>query len=205
MKRLITIAALAVLLGAPVQAQDQTGQVSIDATGGMSADTTAPAPTLVAEDPSVEMLFWDSIKDSANADLYLAYLQRYPNGVFRVIAEAKLKEIYSGGSDSVADTAQDESGVDGTEAAEPAPPTVVVVPGAAPRGISQARATRMSVQRQLRRVGCYSGAIDGVWGPRSRAAARAFNRRTTGANISVTNPGRRAVTVVRSVRRRVCF
>jgi len=201
MKRLITIAALAMLLGAPVRAQDATGQLSTDPTSGLSAGTTAPVVSPVAEDPGVEIIFWDSIKDSDNADLYLAYLQRYPNGVFRVIAEERLKEIYSGG----ADAAQGDTGAPAAQAVEPAPPSVVVVPRAAPRAVTPLRATRVGIQRQLRRVGCYNGAIDGIWGPRSRAAARAFNRRTSGANISVTNPGARALQILRSVNRRVCF
>lgn len=201
MNRLITIAALAMLLGAPARAQDATGQLSTDATGGLSTGTTAQAVSPVAEDPGIEIVFWDSIKDSDNADLYLAYLQRYPNGVFRVIAEERLKEIYGGGGDAAAA----DTGAPAAEAVEPAPPSVIVVPRAAPRAVAPVRTTRMGIQRQLRRIGCYRGAIDGIWGPRSRAAARAFNRRTSGANISVTHPGVRALNILRSVNRRVCF
>ncbi|RME18242.1 MAG: hypothetical protein D6801_01735, partial [Alphaproteobacteria bacterium] len=94
------------LLPAQALAQDNSSEA-----GGM-----APA---AAEDPAVELTFWDSIKDSTNPDLFLAYLQRYPNGVFRVIAEAKLKEIYAAegtGGDGSADAGAGETGMadDGT-------------------------------------------------------------------------------------------
>lgn len=103
-----------------------------------------------------------------------------------------------------------ESNVDGNAG----PDTVIAAPLAlavqvAPeprlvRVASNNRKSTRAVQRQLRRVGCYRGAIDGVWGPLSQQAARRFNHRTTGANISTTNPGQRAVGVVHSVRTRVC-
>ena len=35
------------------------------------------------------------------------------------------------------------------------------------------------VQKQLARLGCYTGRIDGIWGPKSRRALRKFAKRTT--------------------------
>ena len=49
-----------------------------------------PAPT--PEDPqahAVEILFWESIKDGGDPALFQAYLDNYPEGAFRAIAEIK--------------------------------------------------------------------------------------------------------------------
>ena len=41
-----------------------------------------------------DILFWESIKESTNPDLYQAYLRQFPSGVFRAIAEARLKTLH---------------------------------------------------------------------------------------------------------------
>jgi len=50
---------------------------------------TAPAP-----DPkAVELVFWDSVKDSVRAADYEAYLSQYPEGDFAALARARLAEL----------------------------------------------------------------------------------------------------------------
>ena len=39
------------------------------------------------------MLFWQSVKDSANPAAFQAYLQQYPNGPFATLARLKLEEL----------------------------------------------------------------------------------------------------------------
>jgi class 3 adenylate cyclase len=39
---------------------------------------------------AIELAFWESIKDTADLDLYQAYLDKYPGGEFVVIAKARL-------------------------------------------------------------------------------------------------------------------
>ncbi|GKY89828.1 peptidoglycan-binding domain-containing protein [Sinisalibacter aestuarii] len=195
MKTLWVLAVLAIVMGAPAVAQD---------TGGMTAAPVQPADSTaapVAEDPAVELTFWDSIKDSDNPDLFLAYMQRYPNGAFRVIAEARLKEIYSGGNDM----AEDDGDADTEEAA---PTTQIITVQPAPTqtapGVSR-RDIAAGIQRQLSRLGCYRGAVDGIWGPQSRAAARRFNRNYGATNIAVNSPNLNALRKLRGINRRVCF
>ncbi len=53
-----------------------------------------------------------------------------------------------------------------------------------------------ALQRELRRVGCYSGAIDGIWGPGSRAGMRAFAEQRN-VQLDVGNPDLVALTVLR--------
>ena len=44
-------------------------------------------------DESVEVAFWNSIKDSRNPQLFEAYLRRYPNGAFADIAKISLDQF----------------------------------------------------------------------------------------------------------------
>ncbi len=46
-----------------------------------------------------ELLFWDSIKNSDNPATFQAYLKQFPNGVFAGLAQAKVDELESAGSD----------------------------------------------------------------------------------------------------------
>ena len=58
------------------------------------ADPGAPEPPPQADD--VEIAFWDSIKHSASALEYRVYLERYPNGAFAPLAEARLGNLENG-------------------------------------------------------------------------------------------------------------
>ncbi len=50
------------------------------------AETSAPATS----GGQAELTFWDSIKNSTSADDYRAYLEKYPNGEFAVLAKRRL-------------------------------------------------------------------------------------------------------------------
>jgi len=57
----------------------------------MANEQVSLAPTV---DPmTIELAFWDTINESENADMYRAYLEKYPSGEFALLAEAKLAEI----------------------------------------------------------------------------------------------------------------
>ena len=61
-------------------------------------DTTSPAPAAQASDPvtgelSVELAFWDSVKNSGNKDLIGLYLQKYPNGSFKELAQVLIASL----------------------------------------------------------------------------------------------------------------
>jgi adenylate cyclase len=55
---------------------------------------TAPAP----DAKSVELVFWDSIKDSLRTADYEAYLAQYPEGAFIALARARLAELLESAS-----------------------------------------------------------------------------------------------------------
>jgi adenylate cyclase len=57
---------------------------------------SGPAAEAAAADPevsTVELTFWETVKDSANPEMYSAYLERYPEGAFAVLAKVRLEEL----------------------------------------------------------------------------------------------------------------
>jgi adenylate cyclase len=56
----------------------------------------APAAENAAAD-TTELTFWDSVKDSENPAMYAAYLEKYPNGSFASLAQARIEELASAG------------------------------------------------------------------------------------------------------------
>ena len=77
------------------------------------AETTPPGAEVLAEQ---ETVFWQSIVNSTNQAMFETYLEQFPNGVFRALAEARLAELGAPGGDGVAD-----GGVPASTAADPAP------------------------------------------------------------------------------------
>jgi class 3 adenylate cyclase len=53
----------------------------------------APPPASTPDPRTVELVFWDSIKDSVRAADYEAYLSQYPEGNFIALARARLAEL----------------------------------------------------------------------------------------------------------------
>ncbi len=111
-----------------------------------------------------ERLFWESIRDSNNTADFEAYLQQFPSGVFAALARNRIA-IIVGTEQSVAPPATVSPPPDRTETALALPPQPAL----------SAR-ERREVQRALRRLGLYDGAIDGLIGPGSRAGIVDFQR-----------------------------
>ena len=57
--------------------------------GGSAAARQATPPATAEQ----ETVFWQSIVESENPAMFEAYLARFPNGVFRALAEARLAEL----------------------------------------------------------------------------------------------------------------
>ncbi|HLG45135.1 MAG TPA: adenylate/guanylate cyclase domain-containing protein [Reyranella sp.] len=57
------------------------------------AKIAAPPPAPAPDPKSIELVFWDSIKDSVRAADYDAYLAQYPEGDFAALARARLAEL----------------------------------------------------------------------------------------------------------------
>ncbi|MBL0405493.1 adenylate/guanylate cyclase domain-containing protein, partial [Microvirga aerilata] len=48
-----------------------------------------PAP----ESSAVELAFWDTVKESDNPAMFQAYLEQFPTGSFKALAEIRLAEL----------------------------------------------------------------------------------------------------------------
>jgi adenylate cyclase len=44
-------------------------------------------------EPGVELAFWETVRESGNAEMLHAYLEKFPNGQFRRLAEILLRDI----------------------------------------------------------------------------------------------------------------
>jgi adenylate cyclase len=44
-------------------------------------------------DREIELLFWESVRESDNAKLIQAYLEKYPNGEFSALAQIRIGEL----------------------------------------------------------------------------------------------------------------
>jgi hypothetical protein len=60
-----------------------------------AAVPAADAAAADAEVSAVELAFWDTVKESANPEMYSAYLERYPEGAFAALAKVRLEEVGS--------------------------------------------------------------------------------------------------------------
>lgn len=65
---------------------------------GESKAGNAGSGTGSSADLSVELAFWDSVKDSRNKDLISLYLEKYPNGSFVELAKAIIASLESSDS-----------------------------------------------------------------------------------------------------------
>jgi adenylate cyclase len=57
-----------------------------------------PPGEVSAEDRSVELAFWDSIKGSDSKAMFEAYLEKFPMGEFRPLAEIRIAELAPSGT-----------------------------------------------------------------------------------------------------------
>ena len=62
----------------------------------------------------------------------------------------------------------------------------------------------INLQRELKRIGCYRGAIDGLWGPASKRAIKGFNQATKSA-FRVEDPDRRAMKTIADITKQICL
>jgi hypothetical protein len=70
-------------------------------------------------------------------------------------------------------------------------------------GARKATEVAFALQRELKRVGCEPGAIDGEWGPSSRAALARFNDRTQ-LNLDALTPTTATVVKIKEFNRKIC-
>ena len=79
----------------PWERSSLTGQFYFSTSGQKTVVAAAPLKTSrdMASDRSVEVAFWESIRDGKNPKAFESYLSRYPDGAFAPLAQLKLDEL----------------------------------------------------------------------------------------------------------------
>ena len=171
---------------------------------------TATAKVITVADATVEHTFWTSVEASKTPELYKAYLDRFPSGVYAPIAKARLSAVRSIAVEprDTAATAK-KTGTTGTKLASlntgTATDAVVATTTtpAAPAPITNPYMLAVQLQTELKRVGCYAGKIDGVWGRGSRGSVHMFNAHAKTA-LDAQTPIQSTIDVIAAHTTRVC-
>ena len=136
--------------------------------GGEDAKT--PDPDQVVErrlTAEKELLFWESVKDSQNPQELQAYLDRYPEGTYAVLARSRLKKLgepeVTPDVQVVAVTPDEPERVVSPEPLEPTPEALEAALGLD-------RDERRQIQMGLASLGFDPGPADGLFGQRTRDA-----------------------------------
>jgi len=170
-----------------------------------AAAAKAAAPAVDAPAPSaldVEITIWSSIRDSTDPALIQRYLDRYPEGQFAALARhriASLRERESKPAVPAPSQAVTPPVTETPATATPAPPPTPPKAAAAPARSELAA----SLQRELKRVGCFDAEADGVWGETSRSALSAFVRYAKLA-ADTDEPSAALLDATTAIRRRIC-
>ncbi len=149
--------------------------------------TAAPGGTDIAWQR--ERTFWASVERGGTAGEYHAYLAAFPDGHFRAIAESRLAALGHDGppapatdapAATTADADRDRDGprsgaAEGTQAVATAPEGPDETDEAA---LSLTRQDRREIQRRLKLAGHDPRGIDGIFGPKTRAAIGAWQAAT---------------------------
>lgn len=173
----------------PAAAEVQTAAVS---TATEPVQSVPQSQMVTIADAALDHTFWTSIQNSSDPALFRAYLDKFPNGVFSALAKLKLddaEEKRSIGVEASTSPAAGESADKTAAPAETAAPTKVAsasetaatVEEAAPddKGrFADLEADELALlqQKELSRVGCYDGTVDGNWGAGTSAAMESFSK-----------------------------
>ncbi|MGH6816418.1 MAG: caspase family protein [Hyphomicrobiaceae bacterium] len=152
-----------------------------------------PRPPLAPSfDRQEELLFWTTVKDSKDRAMLQSYLDRYPAGTFA--APAKLMLQQGAKEEHLPPKAPVQTAAVAKEGAK----EDAKLPSRQP----DAEFVR-KLQSELRRVGCYTGRIDGKWGDEGRAALTDFARHSKVSPVG-EEPSVVALDAVSSQKDRVC-
>lgn len=110
----------------------------------------APPPPTVQGD-TAEIVFWQSIQNSTDRADLEAYLRRYPDGLFADLARNRLNRLP-------------------VETAAAAPDAAAADPAAVEARLALTSSQRREIQQALTALGFNTFGIDGVIGPKTRAA-----------------------------------
>ena len=118
-----------------------------------------------------EVALWRAAERSTSAAAYHAYLDAYPKGVFAGLAELRLGALLD-----PADPAEIAVSEPGSTNPIPMPRPNLTVETPEAQTLALARTEIVTIQRNLQRLGFRPGKADGIFGPRTRAAVRGWQK-----------------------------
>ncbi len=80
-----------------VKSTKETGEAGSPVNNDASGATTM-TPVVINNDNSTQLLFWDTIKDSTRPEMFQAYINKYPDGIFVELARLKIAAFPSSAS-----------------------------------------------------------------------------------------------------------
>ncbi|WDZ81816.1 caspase domain-containing protein (plasmid) [Ensifer adhaerens] len=193
----------------PWDSSSLTGPVVLNPSP-VAATATSPVAT-TDTDRTVELTYWNSIKDLTASSFFEAYLQEYPNGAFATLAKLKIAAIAEREKERQA-TEQEKT--DSKRAVDPkdnASQTNVAAleqttPEAQASGSSAGHMAAgdlaLATQSQLARIGCLSQ-IDGKWGESSQKALKEYAVRR-GLKLASLSPTEELLNGLMAIGNRVC-
>ncbi len=136
-------------------------------------------PALIVNGKAFELAFWEPEEEDKTRSLFKSYLQKYPKEKFSTTAVALVKE-------------RNFKKHSATKRPIPSSST-----------ISKREPLTRMIQKELTRVGCSPGVIDGKWGPSGRSALKKFNH-FANKNLKTSGISRYTYHAIRSKASRVC-
>jgi uncharacterized caspase-like protein len=130
----------------------------------------------VPDGPPLDEVTWGLVKDSRDADQLRRFIRQFPQGAQRVEAEQRMAALAA----------------EAAEAAKLPPPSQP----------DRAEITR-SLQFELKRVGCFDGAVDGEFGSTTRAALLSFAK-LAAVRLPQEDPSPDVLKAIRGFDKRVC-
>ena len=126
-----------------------------------------------------ELLFWQSVKDSRDPADIRAYLQRYPKGTYAALADNMLKRLEAAAAQPGSGAAAGPENQSAALPSKPGPakPETPADPAAAEATLGLSFRDRSLIQWGLSAAGFDPGPADGAFGPRTRAALKAWQAR----------------------------
>ena len=145
-----------------------------------------PLASAVAPPLSEAALAWQTIESTQDASVFEAFRRQFgaDNPVYDQLAASKIAALKRAQEQKVA-------------AFQPAPTPAPKAPPDDPKALAEL------LQRELVRVGCYAGRVDGEWGPGSRSALASFNLYAKMA-LPTDRAEARSVQAVQTALTRIC-
>lgn len=161
-------------------------------TGSVVLNSTSANTSADRNDDSVELAYWNSIKDSNSPVYFKNYLSRFPDGQFADIAEVRISEF---GKSDAADAEQNDVLIAKLE--QPSLPNVDA------ENPKLNRELVASIQKELNRTGCSVGSPDGIWGNRTERGLKDFAG-NSGIELSSLDPSAKLLDLIKGMRDKVC-